>query len=242
MDSANGLVDGMFTCEVINIRLKRSIGESARRADENSILLDIIRRGSIHTYKTLIRCLRETKQNGVVLLLEPPAADDRGQLTKQQILRLRENYSSSISKLESNYGLVAAMFSKDLITLRMKQAIESAPTEAERNQRIFEVVTQGTAEQFSVFTQCLIETGQRTVARSLSGKTEAESGSFCPSHARSLSNTLINRLRGGRFNATRNWSFSSTEEFCVWSEDGNDAVNTIRVTFCSEDSVRDSST
>ena len=158
MDSANGLVDGMFTCEVINIRLKRSIGESARRADENSILLDIIRRGSIHTYKTLIRCLRETKQNGVVLLLEPPAANDRRQLTEQQKRRLQKNYSLGISQLESNYGLVAGMYSKKLITLRMKRAIESAPTEAERNQQLYDVVTQGTAEQFFVFRQCLIVT------------------------------------------------------------------------------------
>ena len=94
------------------------------------------------------------------------AAIDQHPLTVKQKRRWRENYYSSVSYIDSiNSGLVSALLSTGYITIHQKDYIESATTNIQRNERIWEIARQGSQESFFHLIVCLEETGHAHVAK-----------------------------------------------------------------------------
>jgi len=164
VDTSQGLLDEMLSRGIINIRQKTCTEENVHKKDKNNKLFDIIRRGSVNTYKTFIRCLKETKQHGAFYIFEPNDADGMRPLSRNQQCGLQRSYKDSISLLHSRYSLTAEMLASDCITDRHKEFIEAAPTLTESSKRIIEIVRAGSEGDLDTFKECLMRTGHDQLA------------------------------------------------------------------------------
>jgi hypothetical protein len=164
-----GLLDELLSVDCVNWRQVEAMKYERDKMNRNNELVRIFLRKSIRHFNQLLECLMWTKQHAVVSLLAPDMPNIQRPLddvSKSQLIKKR---AVLVKIIDLSYGLLYELYAADCVTWRQLKFIESAPSAAERNHRLLNVLRRGSEVDFQKFIGCLRRTGKEHVASVLSG-------------------------------------------------------------------------
>ena len=86
--------------------------------------------------------------------------------------RIQSHYPFLVENMDTQHsGLLAHLFSSDVIDNHDKDYLESGSSSIRRNEMLLSMLGRKTEQQFLIFLDCLCLTGQKHVASTLRGDT-----------------------------------------------------------------------
>lgn len=167
MDLKCGLLDELFSEGCISERQMKSIKAEKTEASQISELLFILYSKSFADVNKFFNCLHRTKQSLVISLISTSYTCSDQPLDDVMKSRLIRNHAKLVQHIDTKCSLLAELFASDCISLRQRQYIESAESQADSNSRLLDIIRRGSDGDFNKFIDGLTNAGQGHIATML---------------------------------------------------------------------------
>lgn len=176
MDPNFGLLNKLFSCQILSKRAMRTINDNTNLIleDKNKMLIKYILEAKKPEYvEEFVRALKDTGQSHLANYLEVngnynPNFGDDWPLPEIKINLLTINHSRLIDILDLNHGLCNELIAQRVINSNQYELISSKSTNLEKNYAFLDMLDRCSLLQFNKTINCLHSSHQSHVAQILS--------------------------------------------------------------------------
>jgi Caspase recruitment domain len=168
IDCKCGLLDELFSTGFISDRQMKLIEAQQTDDEQNKQLLRILDYKTYGDFRQFLHSLEITNQSLVVSLLSDSDTYGEEPLNDETKSSLRSNHAKLVELIDTKHNrFLVELFACRCISLRQKQYIESADSQAKINRRLLDILRRGSENDLSKFIYSLKKTGQEHVANVL---------------------------------------------------------------------------